>query len=142
MFIITNLFLQSIFISLSLIIGVPGIDSLNLLKNKLILFVGIFIFQILTKSISKISTRCKTNIKYVIFDSFFIGLMSIIGYSIYIDLSIMNYSKSFMSMYTSNKLYNAITISVVISLFTFIIKMFQIMFNGEIDICQNDDDIY
>ena len=54
----------------------------------------------------------------------------------------MNYSKNFMSMYTSNKLYNAITISVIISLFTFLIKMFQILFNGEIDICQNDDDIY
>ena len=28
------------------------------------------------------------------------------------------------------------------TIFTFLIKMFQILFNGEIDICQNDDDIY
>ena len=142
MLLVSNLFLQSIFITTCLIIGIPGVDSLNLLKNKLLLFIGIFMFQILTKSISKISSRCTTNIKYVIFDSFFIGLLSIIGYSIYVDMSIMTYTKNFMSIYTANKIYNAITISVIISLFIFVIKMFQILFNGEIDICENDNDIY
>lgn len=142
MLLVSNLFLQCIFITTCLIVGIPGVDSLNLLKNKLILFIGIFMFQILIKSISKISSKCTTNIKYVIFDSFFIGLLSIIGYSIYIDMSIMTYTKNFMSIYTSNKIYNAITISVIISLFIFVIKMFQILFNGEIDICENDDDIY
>ena len=142
MLLISNLFLQSIFICLSLLVGIPGVDSLNLLKNKLILFVGIFMFQILVKSISKLTSNCRSNIKYVIFDSFFIALMAIIGYSLYIDLSIMSFTRSFMSIYTSNKLYNSITITIIITLFIFIIKAFQILFNGEIDNCINDEDIY
>lgn len=142
MLLISNLFLQSIFICLSLLVGIPGVDSLNLLKNKLILFVGIFMFQILIKSISKLTSNCRSNIKYVIFDSFFIALMAIIGYSLYIDLSIMSFTRNFMSIYTSNKLYNSITITIIITLFIFIVKVFQILFNGEIDNCINDEDIY
>ena len=43
-----------IYIYLSIIIGVPGTDKINLLKNKIILFTGIFIFELIINSFNKI----------------------------------------------------------------------------------------
>ena len=131
--------LQFIFIYLALLIGVPGTDEFNILKNKIILFCGIFIFQILIKSISKVKNNgCRTTIKKLLFDSFFISLLSIIGYSLYIDFSIMDYTKETFSNFKKNLYINSLVISGIISIFVFIIKIIESIFINSNEICDNN----
>ena len=92
--VLSTLILQFIFIYLSLIIGVPGSDKYNVFKNKLILFCGIFVFETIIKSVSKTRNRCKTSLKKLIIDSFFISMLAIVGYSFYIDMSLLESTKS------------------------------------------------
>ena len=60
------LLLQFTYIYLSIIIGVPGTDKINLLKNKIILFTGIFIFELIINSFNK-----KYNNNNIFYDSIF-----------------------------------------------------------------------
>ena len=83
------LLLQFIYIYLSLIIGVPGTDKINLLKNKIILFTGIFVFELVINSFG----NKKNDNQNIFYDSIFFSILSIVGYSFYIDLSIMDSTK-------------------------------------------------
>jgi hypothetical protein len=115
------LLLQFIYIYLSIIIGVPGTDKINLLKNKIILFTGIFIFELIINSFSK---NYNSNIFY---DSIFFAILSIVGYSFYIDLSIMDNTKLFFQRINSDINLNAITISLIISILILIFKTFKLL---------------
>jgi hypothetical protein len=129
-------FLQFIFIFISLLIGVPGTDKYNILKNKLILFCGIFIFQIFINSINKIKSRCHAKLQNILNDSFFVSILSIIGYSIYTDLLIMENTKKFILPYLSNKHLTSLIISGIIASFIFLIKILQIILGGKEE-CSN-----
>ena len=123
--ILSTFVLQFFFIYLSLIIGIPGIDKNNILKNKIILFIGIFIFQIMINSITKIKEDCKVSLNKLLIDAFFVSLVSIIGYSFYVDIVIMDPTNNFIKSLFANKQTNALLISAIISLFVFIIRFFQ-----------------
>ena len=135
--ILSTTILQFVFIFLSLLIGVPGTDKYNILKNKLILFSGIFIFQIVINSLNKLNNRCNVRIKDIINDSFFVSLLSIIGYSIYIDLLTMENTRSLIKPYLENKHLNSLLISCIIVIFIFCIKIFQIIVSGN-EQCSNN----
>jgi len=129
--------LQFIFIFLSLIIEIPGLDKYNILKNKLILFCGIFIFQTVINTISKIRSRCTIRPADMINDSFFVSLLSIIGYSIYIDLLTMNNTRKLIQPYLRNKHLTAFIISIVIVTFIFFIKIFKFVVGGQEECSKN-----
>ena len=61
--VLSTLILQFLFIYLSLIVGVPGTDEHNIMKNKWILFSGIFGFQTLIKSVRKVRVGCRLSLK-------------------------------------------------------------------------------
>jgi hypothetical protein len=134
--ILSTTILQFIFIFLSLLIGVPGTDKYNILKNKLILFCGIFIFQIIINSFNKIKSRCNVRIRDIINESFFVSLLSIIGYSIYTDLLTMNNTKILIQPYLENKHMTSLIMSGIIVAFIFIIKILQIIVSGREE-CSN-----
>mgnify|MGYP001196374485 CR=1 FL=1 len=134
--ILATTILQFIFIFISLLIGVPGTDKYNILKNKLILFCGIFIFQIIINSLNKIKTRCQARLQNIINDSFFVSILSIIGYSIYTDLLIMDNTKNLVKPFLENKHLTAFLISSIIASFIFIIKILQIILGGREE-CSN-----
>ena len=113
------LLLQFIYIYLSIIIGVPGTDKINLLKNKIILFSGIFIFELIINSFNK-----NYNNNNIFYDSIFFAILSIVGYSFYIDLSIMDNTKSLFQKINSDLNLNAITISLIISILILVFKTF------------------
>ena len=136
--ILSTTILQFIFIFLSLLIGVPGSDKYNILKNKLLLFCGIFIFQIIIISLNKVNTRCKVRIKDILNDAFFVSLLSIIGYSIYIDLLTMENTKKFIQPYLENNHMKSLLMSGVIVSFIFLIKLLQIIFGGNEE-CSNKE---
>ena len=136
--ILSTTILQFIFIFLSLLIGVPGSDKYNILKNKLLLFCGIFIFQIIIISLNKVNTRCKVRIKDILNDAFFVSLLSIIGYSFYIDLLTMENTKKFIQPYLENNHMKSLLMSGVIVSFIFLIKLLQIIFGGNEE-CSNKE---
>ncbi len=139
--ILSTTILQFIFIFLSLLIGVPGSDKYNILKNKLILFCGIFIFQIVINSVSKVNSRCKVRLKDIINDAFFVSLLSIVGYSIYTDLLTMDNTRSLIQPYLENKHLTSLLMSGIIVAFIFIIKIFQIIIGGREE-CSNNINEY
>jgi len=140
--VLSTLILQFIFIYLSLIIGVPGTDKYNIMKNKLILFSGIFIFQTLIKSISRVRIGCKVSLKNLLIDSFLVGLVSVVGYSFYIDLSLINSTKSLYNQFSSNPQMSAFAISGIITGFILAIRIIQILIRGTIDDCEEENEIY
>ena len=117
------LLLQFIYIYLSIIIGVPGTDKINLLKNKIILFTGIFIFELIINSFNK---KYNTN-NNIFYDSIFFAILSIVGYSFYIDLSIMDNTKSIFQKFNSDLNLNAIIISLIISILILVFKVFKLL---------------
>lgn len=128
---LTTTVLQFIFLFLSLIIGVPGSSQNNLLKNKLILFSGFFVFQVVINSIMSTQNKCKPKLSNIFNDSFFVALLSIIGYSFYLDLVSMRSTYNFIYPYLRNYHLSSLLITIIIVSFIFFIKMFQIVFTGK-----------
>ena len=126
------LLLQFTYIYLSIIIGVPGTDKINLLKNKIILFTGIFIFELIINSFNK-----KYNNNNIFYDSIFFAILSIVGYSFYIDLSIMDNTKSLFQKINSDLNLNAITISLIISILILVFKTFKLLTPNNKKECNN-----
>ena len=126
------LLLQFIYIYLSIIIGVPGTDKINLLKNKIILFTGIFIFELIINSFNK-----KYNNNNIFYDSIFFAILSIVGYSFYIDLSIMDDTKLLFQKINSDLNLNAITISLIISILILVFKTFKLLTPNNKKECNN-----
>ena len=126
------LLLQFTYIYLSIIIGVPGTDKINLLKNKIILFTGIFIFELIINSFNK-----KYNNNNIFYDSIFFAILSIVGYSFYIDLSIMDDTKSLFQKINSDLNLNAITISLIISILILVFKTFKLLTPNNKKECNN-----
>ena len=126
------LLLQFIYIYLSIIIGVPGTDKINLLKNKIILFTGIFIFELIINSFNK-----NYNNNNIFYDSIFFAILSIVGYSFYIDLSIMENTKSLFQKINSDLNLNAITISLIISILILVFKTFKLLTQSSKKECNN-----
>jgi len=136
--VLKNSVLIFIFIFLSLIIGTPDFThNDNLIKNKLFLFIGIFIFQLLIKSIYKLKNKGTKNIdiKAIIKDSILVALFSIIGLSLYFDIITMectkNYITSFMDLDNINS--RSLLISFVISVFIFASIIINIVVNNNYD---------
>jgi len=140
--VLSTLILQFLFIYLSLIVGVPGTDEHNIMKNKLILFSGIFVFQTLIKSVSKVRVGCRLSLKKLLLDSCMVALVSVVGYSFYIDLSIMDSTKELFSKFSKNGQLSALAISGIITGFILAIRIMQILVRGSIDECEDDREIY
>ena len=134
---LTTTVLQFIFMFLALIIGVPGSSKNNLLKNKLLLFCGFFIFQIVINSVTNTQKNCNTNISNIFNDSLFVALLSIIGYSIYIDLVTMKATQNLISPYLQNNHLSSLLITGIVVSFIFFVKIFQIVFIGK-EQCANN----
>ena len=125
--ILSNLILQFIFIYLSLLIGVPGTDNFNVVKNKLILFCGIFIFEILIKSVSRSRHQCRSSIKNLVTDSFFISTLSIVGYSLYIDMSLLESTKSIFFKSSNDPNLSSLIISAIICGLILFVRTIQLI---------------
>ena len=130
-----NIILMFVFIFLSLIIGVPGTGNNNPIKNKAYLFFGIFIFQLLIDLVEKIRNKCKVEIRDLIQRGVFIATISVIGYSIYIDLSLIESTKTYLKKVATNRVYSSGAISITISLFTLGIRLLEFLIKGANNDC-------
>lgn len=140
--ILLNLILQFIFIYLALIIGIPGLNEDNIFKSKMILFIGIVIFQIFIKSSIKLKFKCKFSIKKTLTESLFIGILAVFGYSFYLDMTNMNYTKDILESLEVNEYIPPFIISFIINFCILAILLFQMLFNIQIDKCEKYKEIY
>ena len=136
--ILSTLILQFIFIYLSLLIGVPGSDKYNVLKNKLILFCGIFVFEIIIKAVSKSTIYCKKSLKNLITDSFLISILSIVGYSFYIDMSLLQSTKILFFKSSNDPNLSALLISGIICSLILLVRTIQLITKTNYECEQNE----
>ncbi len=142
MHLLLNLILQLFFIYFAILIGIPGTSDNNILFNKLILFIGILIFQFFIKIIINMKRRCKILLKNIMVDSLLYGILAIIGYSFYLDLSLMDSTKEMFDNFNENiYLYPFIVSALITSLILFV-SFFQVILNLQNDKCEKYREIY
>lgn len=142
MYLLLNLILQLFFIYFAILIGIPGTSDNNILFNKLILFTGILIFQFFIKIIINMKRRCKILLKNIMVDSLLYGILAIIGYSFYLDLSLMDSTKEMFDNFNENiYLYPFIVSALITSLILFV-SFFQVILNLQNDKCEKYREIY
>lgn len=142
MYLLLNLILQLFFIYFAILIGIPGTSDNNILFNKLILFIGILIFQFFIKIIINMKRRCKILLKNIMVDSLLYGILAIIGYSFYLDLSLMDSTKEMFDNFNENiYLYPFIVSALITSLILFV-SFFQVILNLQNDKCEKYREIY
>ena len=142
MYLLLNLILQLFFIYFAILIGIPGTSDNNILFNKLILFIGILIFQFFIKIIINMKRRCKILLKNIMVDSLLYGILAMIGYSFYLDLSLMDSTKEMFDNFNENiYLYPFIVSALITSLILFV-SFFQVILNLQNDKCEKYREIY
>jgi hypothetical protein len=129
--IIFNIILIYFFIFICLIIGIPGTNKENIIQNKIVLFIGVFFIQLFLIMFSKYSNKCRITIKKIANHSIFNGLISIIAYSIYIDLITMNSTKYLMTDILKSKYKRSGLLSAIITLSIFTINIFKKIIGSE-----------
>ena len=129
--IIFNIILIYFFIFICLIIGIPGTNKENIIQNKIVLFIGVFFIQLFLIMFSKYSNKCRITIKKIANHSIFNGLISIIAYSIYIDLITMNSTKYLMTDILKSKYTKSCLLSGIITFSIFSINIFKKIIGAE-----------
>ena len=119
--ILFNLLFLFVYIFISLIIGVPGTGN-NILKNKLFLFCGIFLYQFIVEFMVKFSKNESIVFNNILKKSLYNAGISIFGYSIYIDLITMKYLTKIDNTFTKSAV-----ISCIIILSIGLSKVFEII---------------
>jgi len=65
---------------------IPKLVKSNIIINKIYLFIGVSLLQIVVLLSNKINQKCKISTKNIIKEATKIGLLTVIGYSFYVDI--------------------------------------------------------
>ncbi|VVU95051.1 hypothetical protein CPAV1605_776 [seawater metagenome] len=125
---LSKLIIFFIFLFLSILSGLTGKDNNNIIKNKLFLFTGVFIFQFILNLIDEYKKRNRyrtIKLNDILIDSVQVSAMAIIGYSVYVDLLLMPSTHNFIKPYIGNKVKNSASISCVILFFVSVFILFK-----------------
>ena len=128
---LSNVLILMIFIYVSLVVGVPGTNTDNVLKQKFFLFAGITIFQFLLHVVTQIRNNPEKRVKVndMISDSVQTASAAVIGFSIYIDLVSMAWSKVLVEPYLGSRHKNSLTITLTVISFISFLKIFKSITN-------------
>ncbi len=124
---IAKLIIFFIAIFLGLLSGIFGKDYNNIIKNKLYLFTGVIIFQFILNLLVEYKNKDKydMNLNEIISESIEIATASVIGYSIYIDLLLMEGTKNKILPYIGTRSKNSFSISCIIIFFVSILTIIK-----------------
>ena len=124
---LSNLLIMLIFIYVSLLVGVPGTNTDNVLRQKFFLFAGITIFQFLLHVVTQIKKNPEKRVKVneMISDSIQVASAAVIGFSVYVDLVSMEWSKVVIEPYLGTRSKNSLMISLTVISFISLLKIFK-----------------
>ena len=128
---LSNVLILMIFIYVALIVGVPGTSTNNVLRQKFFLFAGITIFQFLLHVVTQIRKNPEKRVKVndMISDSVQTASAAVIGFSVYVDLVSMGWSKIMMEPYLGTRHKNSLVITLTIISFVGFLKVFKSITN-------------
>jgi len=128
---LSNLLIMLIFVYVSLVVGVPGTNTDNILRQKFFLFAGITIFQFLLHVVTQIkkNPEKRTKVNQMISDSVQTASAAVIGFSIYVDLTSMTWSKPLIEPYLGTRHKNSLVISLTVLSFVSLLKIFKSITN-------------
>lgn len=84
--VLLNFIILSLFIVLVISMNIPQTDKSNYMLNKVYLFLGISILQVVVLLADKMTNKCKVSNKEIIREATRYGLLAVVGYSFYIDI--------------------------------------------------------
>ena len=138
--IFTDLLFLFIFVYSMLFFKIPDVETDNYIYHKLIFFVTIFLFTFVSQILMKLRNDCTIVAREIFNKSLEVAISGFIGYSLYIDLTIMESTKEYMVGYSRYILYLMIAITII--LFIGIVKIVKLLFNYNENECvkiKNDD---
>ena len=132
----TDVLFLFIYIVALLYFKIPDVFNNNFLLHKLYLFVFVFIYFCGIDLIKKLKNNCKMNASLMLQKSINMSLLSIIGYSIYVDMLYMDDTKNYFGKFEEiNEIKRIITIGLIISLFVGITLTISFIFDPYIEPC-------
>lgn len=128
---LSNVLILMIFIYVALIVGVPGTSTNNILRQKFFLFAGITIFQFLLHVVTQIRKNPEKRVKVndMISDSIQTASAAVIGFSVYVDLVSMGWSKIMIEPYLGTRHKNSLVITLTVISFVGFLKIFKSITN-------------
>ena len=127
--IIVHLIILFIFVFALLMLNIPHLESNQYIKQKLYIFFGIFLFDLLISIFVTIYRKCIVDIGKVVRNSLLTALIGTIAYSIYNDLT---WSNSKFIPDPNNKVATNLTITIIITGFIAVSYFFEIIFGSTI----------
>lgn len=140
---LTDLIFIFVFLYIMFLFKIPDITTDNFILHKFFLYISLFLFNFVTQVIIKIKNNCKIDQNELLSKSIEVAVSGVIGYSIFIDLSIMEYTKDYIEYLTRSKYMLYLISSIIIILFISIIKIIKLLFNYNENECitQNKTEI-
>lgn len=131
--VITDMLFLFIVLLILFYFNIPNIENDNFIFHKLIIFVIIFIFSYLTNLIKKLNDKESkvTNVD-LIYKSFEMSIGGIVGYSLFIDLMIMESTQNIVNNLIQSRLSLQVTVSFVVTMFITMIKVVKMLFNNSV----------
>ena len=127
-----NSLLLFIYIFITFVIGILTLENNYIIKDKFIIFICVFIFQLLINSINKLNTtKQNINIKSIIKYSIFIAVLSVIGFSLYFDFLNIECTIPYLKYFSHNLYYKSFFISTIITSFVFFCLVIELLLLGK-----------
>lgn len=87
MYIAAHLIILAIYTFLLIHLNMPHLGPMDHLSWKIYIFLGIFIFEFVVNLIVTIHAKRLVNIKKIVQDSLIVGLLAMVAYSVFCDIS-------------------------------------------------------
>lgn len=114
----------------------PNIENTNYLYNKFLVFVLIFLFNFMVQFITKIISGCNILYDEIIGKSLEVALYGVIGYSIFVDLSIMNGTKTYIQSFGKSSYSLYLVAAIVVIAFIAMMKTFKLLLSTNEYVCR------
>lgn len=135
MSVITNLVFIFVFLYIMFLFKVPDIENDSFILHKFFIFITLFIFNFVSQIVIKIRNNCKIEQYDLIYKSLETSVSGVIGYSLFIDLMVMEYTKDWMEYFTRSKYLIYLMACLMIIMFIMLIKIIKLMLNCDDDKC-------
>lgn len=136
MVIFTELLLLFFFIYVMLFLKIPNVENDNYIFQELIIFMIIFLFTYVSQIIIMLKYNCRMSHQEIFNKSLQVATAGLIGYVLYIDLTIMDATKECMVTYSPYIKYLMITICIIAVIAA--VRIIYLLFNNDSIACNKN----